>query len=466
VHDLRAAQLRLGLVEVAGAAVTVFAAYVSVRLGARIGVGLVAVAALYLGFVLAFLAVPHVAVAVTVPVFALVPAAKVLVSPSLGPVKDVISLAAITAAALVLVLERRRPDGTVLALVAILLGLYVVDVGGGHGIAWAQGVRLIGEPLLLLVAGLTLPSPRRTLHWALASLVATGCGAALYGLLQQQVGQWALVGWGYSFSTQVRTIGGRLRSFGTFDDPFAYAAFLLSSIVAVVFWMRRGTLALVALLVLFAGLGFSYVRTAALIGVGLAGLLLARRGSTSSGVLVVAAALVGGVALLLTNAGGTQTRSYQSGATVITLNGRVSAWKEALGAPREWPFGRGVGTVGTAAQRATYTLSPAASPAGAVRAVDSGYLATIADVGLVGLAVLLALLGRLLTLASAAARRGVTAGWIALGFLVTLLLDAVTRSSFTGFPTAFLGLLLIGVALAAAREELEAPWTRAASAAG
>jgi len=34
-----------------------------------------------------------------------------------------------------------------------------------------------------------------------------------------------------------------------------------------------------------------------------------------------------------------------------------------------------------------------------------------------------------------------------------LMLDALTRASFTGFPTAFLGLLLVGIALATAREE-------------
>jgi hypothetical protein len=36
-----------------------------------------------------------------------------------------------------------------------------------------------------------------------------------------------------------------------------------------------------------------------------------------------------------------------------------------------------------------------------------------------------------------------------------MLLDAVTRDSFTGFPTAFLGMLLVGISLAAAEEEAE-----------
>jgi len=45
---------------------------------------------------------------------------------------------------------------------------------------------------------------------------------------------------------------------------------------------------------------------------------------------------------------------------------------------------------------------------------------------------------------------------LAVGFLVVILLDAVTRDSFTGFPTAFLGMLLIGITLAAAHEIEEA----------
>jgi hypothetical protein len=84
-------------------------------------------------------------------------------------------------------------------------------------------------------------------------------------------------------------------------------------------------------------------------------------------------------------------------------------------------------------------------------AVDSGYFATIADVGLVGLALLIALLARLGTLALRGAARDDDFGWLALGVLTVLALDAVTRSSFTGFPTAFLGFLLVGLALAAAR---------------
>jgi len=45
--------------------------------------------------------------------------------------------------------------------------------------------------------------------------------------------------------------------------------------------------------------------------------------------------------------------------------------------------------------------------------------------------------------------------WLALAIVLSLALDAVTRESFTAFPTAFLGLLLTGLALAAAADEPE-----------
>jgi hypothetical protein len=143
----------------------------------------------------------------------------------------------------------------------------------------------------------------------------------------------------------------------------------------------------------------------------------------------------------------------------LFLNGRVSAWTAALGSnPAGWVFGRGVGKTGTAAARGSVSLIPTTngSNASQTQAVDSGYFATLADVGLVGLAVELVLFVRLGKLARLYARTGNDAGWFGLALLVCMLLDALTRASFTGFPTAFLGMLLLGLALAAAAEAPEA----------
>ena len=435
----------------------------------------------FVAAVAGFVRVPHMAAAGTVVLFALIPSLKVFIGDWVGVLKDLVVLAAAIAGAYFFFFQRRRPDPWVLGLVGLLVALYVVNLGGGHGVAWAQGVRLFGEPLVLLLVGLVLPGRRKTFRWAVGALLGTACFVALYGLLQQAVGSWTVVSWGYDFNKQVRTVGGHLRSFGTFDDPFAYAAFLLFGLAALIFWFRRVPRVFVAGALILAGLAASYVRTAALVLAALVGLAIVRRFRLPARAVAIGAATFAGLAIVSTlavgGAGETQTFRHKietsHGTRVetlrvhnVVLNGRAEAWKAALGSdPRAWIFGRGVGRVGTAADRAAYTFTSrtavaladkqAACIAGRVKncPVDSGYLATVADVGIVGLAVLLALFGRLVALAARAARQQKDAGWLALGLLVTLLLDALARSSFTGFPTAFLALLLVGLALSAARAD-------------
>lgn len=454
----------------AAGAVTIAAAYTAVRLGAEISVGaLLAVAAL-LATTYGFIAYPHLAIAATFPIFVLIPALKVFVAGELGAAKDMIVLAAGAGAVTVALFERRRPDMRATALVGLLLALYVINVGVGHGPTWLHGVRLVAEPLVLLLVGLTLPEPRRTFRYAMVALIGTCALVAAYGIAQQLVGKYALVELGYSFEDQVRSLpNGQLRSFGTLDDPFAYAAMLAFGLAAVLFRRRQGVLRWAAGAVIGIGLGLAFVRTSALVVVAFLGLLLRRWGYAVTSILVVAAISIAGV-FVLVGARGTESevRTYQvsgPGPTAgqslnVILNGRISAWEAALGTnPAEWLLGRGVGEVGTAAERATRTVVPSSQtrPGGTAQAVDSGYLATIADVGLVGLGVLLLLLIWLFTLAGRAARTGLDEGWVALGLLTALCLDALTRASFTGFPTAFLGLLLTGVCLASARETAAKP---------
>lgn len=439
-----------------GALLTFAFAYEASVHGGVFSLGVLLAVALFLIAVYAFLAVPYVAVAATIPFFALLPSLKVLVAQRLGPSKDVIVLAAITAGLPLLVRRHRdasraAADPWLVVSASLLLAIYVLNVGGRHGVAWAQGVRLVGEPLLLLLAGLGLAEPRRTLRWALRSLIATACFVAFVGLAQQALGQWRLVGYGYAFGLQVRTYHGHLRSFGTLDEPFAYSAFLLLGLAGAVFAMRRGIGRTLCAALLLVGTAASFVRTAAVIVLALLALELARARRVVAA-LALAGAVVAVAAALIVNAQGTESRTYRSSSAVLTLNGRTSAWKTALGSPSQWVIGQGVGAVGTAATRARYTLTQTSTQAlnSQTRAVDSGYFATVADVGALGLAVLLALFGRAVVLARGAAARAGDAGWVALGLLAVMLIDALTRASFTGFPSAFLGMLLVGIALAAA----------------
>ena len=443
-------------------------------MGAEIGFGIVVAAAAFVATVIGFVAYPHVAIALTIPLFALVPMLKVFVTPEIGAVKDLVVVAAGAAALLMIAVERRQIDRPIAGLVALFLGLYIINPGGAHDDSWFQGLRLVAEPMLLLIVGLTLRDPQRTMRWGIVSLIATCCGVAAYGLAQQAIGKFTLVEYGYAFEFQVRTLAnGQLRSFGTLDDSFAYAALLSFGLAAVLFWVRRGAVALLPGLLIVAGLVTGLVRTSVLVVAAFASLLLLRWGYRVTAVLAVTAILFGGAALLV-SAGGSEARSYRvqssgtgaGGSTAnIVLNGRISAWEAALGPdPLNWVFGRGVGTVGTAAVRSGSTFVPTAesaettSPTDPNIAVDSGYLAAIADVGFAGLLVLLALFYRLAKNGWEAARENIGAGWMVLGLLAALLVDALTRASFTGFPTAFLGMLLIGVCLAAANSgEPEGP---------
>jgi hypothetical protein len=417
-----------------------------------------------------FLAAPHVAVTATIVLFTLIPAAKVLVTPWIGPSKDVVVLAA-GAAVVLRLLQRRgrrtaaRTDKGILLSACLLFSLYVLDLGGvaygpGLGVAWLQGVRLVTEPLILLVAGLLLAEPRRTLKWAATAVIVMGCLVAFYGIVQQVVGAARLNQLGYSYSRELRTTRfGYLRSFGTLDDPFAYAAFLLLALATAIFWARRSTLTLMAGLLIAVGLAVALVHTAAVAAGALFALWIVRAGRPAAGLALFCAFVGTGAVLALSSSNATETHSVNAGSNLyLTLNGRTTVWKTVFADEHKVPLGLGVGAVGTAANRASLgvtEVSGSQSAAGEGQlAVDSGYFATVADIGLLGLAIQMFLFGRLFVTARAASRRpGDSAGWLAIAYLTVLLIDAITRDSFTGFPTAFLGLLIIGIALAVARDE-------------
>lgn len=440
-----------------GFALTALLALAATQVGEGLSLALIVVLTLFFLIVTAFVVVPHVAVALTIPIFALIPMLKVLAFPWIGPFKDLITMAAICAAA-VLVVQRssqgrpQRGDFWVAAAAGLFAALYLVNVGGlDWNLAWTHGVRLALEPLALLLVGLTLSDPRRTVHWAMVSLVVTAVFVAIVGIAQQLLGVWRLYDLGYSFRVQLRTYGDHLRSFGTLDEPFAYAAFLLLALAALLMWFRLSPYTVAAGAVILTGLFFSFVRTALVVVLALVALWLARKGYTNTSIFLMAVAAVSAVVILFVSSTATETRTVRTGTSgFLTVNGRTEAWRLFLNDPKVWFLGHGVGKVGTAAERATYKLTQDPHEASRQIAIDSGYFAVIADVGLLGLAAMLAIFGRLLVRARRFAIRGSPAGWLAIGLTAVLMIDAVTRASFTGFPTAFLALLLAGLALGAA----------------
>jgi O-antigen ligase len=445
-----------------GAAVTLLAAMEAARGGALLSLGPLLGLLVFLILLAGYVTAPHRAVAFTIPYFILLPMLKTLVTPTVAPTKDIM-IGAATLATGIAVVQRKRIRGNtpvdhgVVVAALLWMGLYFVNIGAGisgvgrFGLGWFHGVRLVWEPLLLMLFGLTVRDPRRTLRWAMVSLIAACFGTALYGLAQQGLGPSWLVAHGYSYGAQVRTtFGGRLRSFGTLDETFDYATVLAFGLAGVVLWARRGLVMTWAGTVIAAGLAVSFVRGAAISVVALLALVLARKGHTSTAVFLLGAVAVSAVAFLLAATRPTPGHVVQAAPSVyLTLNGRTRSWREALGKPKNWAFGRGVGIYGTAAARAARPAVSLSSASKANSATDSGYLATLSDVGLVGLALVLTLFGRILVLFRRAIARGDQRGWFGIGLLTVMLLDAALRSSFTGFPTADIVFLLVGLTVAA-----------------
>jgi hypothetical protein len=446
----------------AGGALTVATALAALQTNGPLVLTALAGLTFFLATATCFVVAPHVAVAVTIPLFALLPAIKALAVPTIGPIKDLVTLAAGVAAAVLAAqaLERGTAwvDSRLGLAIAALLGLYIVNFGGLLGgtaldAGWMHGVRLVAEPLILLLVGFATGG-QRTLRWAIGSLSVTAAFVALYGVYQQLIGPEALVGMGYEYDTEVRTIGGRLRSFGTLDEPFAYAAFLLFGLCAAFFWYRRRPLAVALGSIVAIGLITSQVRSAAIVSVALLGIWLARRRLVVLAGFILASAIVAALTILVVLPGATRTETMQtSESTFLTVNGRTEVWRVVLTDASALPLGRGVGVIGTAAERAARDAQVGVIEERNTDAVDSGYFAALADVGIAGLVLVVLILGRLAQLAIRAAEEGKREGWFAIALLVTLSFDAVTRSSFTAFPTAFLGSLLVGLALAAARDQ-------------
>jgi O-antigen ligase len=451
-----------------GGAATVGLTYLVAQQGLSLQTSAILGLVVFGGIVACFVYVPWLIVPAIIPLFAAVPTLGFFVNPLLGGLKDLVSIAAIGAAVIIVVQRRaaRRPirvDSATAVLFGLIVTLYLANIGGnlsgesGYGASWYQGIRLFCQPLSLLLVGMVLREPRRTFRAASVSVIATTAVVAVVGLFQQALGVDGLLALGYEYGEQVRHISSHLRSFGTLAEPFAYASFLLVGLAVLLVWARGSSAVYLVTPLLAAGLLVSYVRTAAVIAAAVIGLALARRGQKVLATLLLVGAMIVGIAALIVAAGATQTRTVAASPTsYLTLNGRTKLWQSQLGdSPDTWIFGRGVGATGTAAKRAEQALvgKKKLNSEEDSSVVDSGYLAVVADIGVVGLALLLALFGRLLARGRALARRGDARGWAAIALLVVLLLDALSRESFTGFPTAYLGMLLVGLALAPAHEE-------------
>lgn len=361
------------------------------------------------------------------------------------------------------VLERLRPLAGPLAALGVVVGLYLLDPSGGHGTGWILGTRLLLEVLALMLIGLLCVAPERTvthLVTAMTVLLPLQAGIA-WG--QQFAGADALVyGWGYRYGAQVRaSTGGGLRTSGTFEDPFQLAALAVLGLALALFVASRRQAA-VLVVAAVAVLGATSVRTAMI----QAGVLLlvwaVRRGWWRQAAAVGVLAAVAGIAVL----SGTST-VVRPGAPeeplLLTLNGRSTAWAQAVQGPESFLIGNGVGTRGIGSTREGGALvseapaydpteAPPASFAGDPAFLDSAYAQVQSDIGIAGSIAFLAAFvgfGMVLVRRCRDGTGSVGPAWAALGVLAASMVDWIGRSSVASYTTGFLTFYILGVLVAA-----------------
>jgi hypothetical protein len=392
---------------------------------------------------------------------------RLRVSPEVGVLKDlylyllvvVVGLPALRSG---LLRARLRPIAAPMAAVGILAALYVLDPAGAHGTSWLFGTRLLFSVFALFLIGLVCVRPEQVSAHLVRATAAVLAFEAVFSWAQQFAGEDALVyGWGYQYGAQVRgTSGGGLRTSGTFEDPFQLAALAVLGVALGLFVARRWQMRAVLIVSGIAVLGATSVRTAWLQVAVLLVFLALRRGWWRQALTLGAVGAVAGVYLLATT-----TTSDRPGAPEVPLlfglNGRSTAWAQAVQGPLSFVAGNGVGAlgIGSTRQSAGVSAPPAYDPNSAPTALyagnsaflDSTYAQVQSDVGIVGSLALVAGLAGLVAVLVRRCRRdpGNGAAWAALAVLAVAIVDWVGRSSLASYTTGFLTMYVLGVLVAA-----------------
>lgn len=295
--------------------------------------------------------------------------------------------------------------------------------------------------VLVAISLLRSPFTARDRDRLVTILMVTGEITAFYGILQQVLGQGRLAALGYEYNESIRTAGGFLRSFSSFNQPFGFGLFimlvlLVAGSVALSDPKRwRNAIFLALSPMLLVGMSLSIVRGAYLgLAVGAALLAAVRYRALLLGIPLAIAVLLNLPASVL----GTVFSSS-------SLGERGSGWSDFMGEILRSPFGIGVGSTGSVAEKVaaltgsrTTTYQP-----------DSQFVKVLLELGILGLWLFLLLMGFALAAALITADRSVDPdSALALGIAAGILaaIGASTVSTyFEIFPIDVFFWMFLGV---------------------
>ncbi len=278
---------------------------------------------------------------------------------------------------------RRQLPAYAVALIGLVgIGaLSAVAVGGQQGLL---GFKIDFFYVLLLPVLWRCPLSARDRDRLVTLLMVTGVVTAVVGLVQQVVGGAALAAIGYDYNTTIRTAGGLLRSFSTFNQPFPFGLYemlvlLVGVPVALVQVRRRRNAAfLLCTPLLVAGMLSSIVRAAIL------GLLVGAVFLWWHRDRVLAHA----VPIFLAAALFVPPSLYGPVLSPTSLGQRSAGWAETFGRVLAAPLGNGIGASGSAAEKTAAAVGTTAL----TYQPDNYYFKTVFELGPIGLWLLILIL--------------------------------------------------------------------------
>jgi hypothetical protein len=294
---------------------------------------------------------------------------------------------------------RRLPSWV--PFVATLFVLSLVSaalVGGSNGLT---GLKIGFFYLLVALAAWRCPLDAKERDRLVTILMGMGVITAAVGLLQQVVGAERLVELGYQYNRDIRFSGAFLRSISTFNQSFPFALFLmLVLLIGLPCALEESTrlrnrLFLGSVPLLLLALAFTVTRA------GWLGLVvgLVYLGVRHHRVLLASAihgVVVAAVVLLLL--------SGFTAAFFATSSGveRVDIWRANVGEIGRHPLGIGIGTTGSAGEKANVLAGEEGNLA---LQPDNYYFKTTLELGIVGLWLLVLVLATAFASAQSAASR-------------------------------------------------------------
>lgn len=252
--------------------------------------------------------------------------------------------------------DRRAPGTRSPRWLPALLGLLLLAVAWVPFVAPAQavaGVKIGFFYTLVTLAVWRCPLQRVDRDRLVTIMMSVAVITAAFGIVQQALGGDRLAGMGWEWNTTIRTAGGFLRSFSTFNQPFPFAFTLVAvTLVCLPVALRdrartRNRLFLFALPVVALGLTTSIVRTAWLaLVVGLVFLAVHRYRELFPWLAAGLVIVIAGAVVLGPNA------AVQTAVSAVSFGDRAGGWSENLDDLAGAPFGTGLGTTGAAGETA------------------------------------------------------------------------------------------------------------------